>query len=139
MMFTIVLDSEALSLLAHARRGGAQGVVHEWIRAAANEGACVVVPAAVLSEQYRGGRYDAAIDSCLARYPGIEVKDTTRSLARTIGGVLARAGLGSAHHVDATVVAVATTSPESSVILTSDPDDMTELVAGNPSIIVTAV
>jgi len=138
-MRTVVLDSEALSRLARAHQGQTPGVVHAWIRAAANESASVVVPAAVLAEQYRGGRYDSAVDSCLARYPGIEVKDTTRPLARTIGGILARAGQGSAHHVDATVVAVATTSPESSVILTSDPDDMTVLVAGDPTIAVITV
>jgi len=72
----------------------------------------------------------------LARYPGIEVKDTTRSLARTIGAILARAGLGSAHHVDATVVAVGVTSPGAAVILTSDPDDITLLAAGDPTIAV---
>jgi len=135
-MRTIVLDSEAISRLAHAHQSQALGVVHAWIRAAANEGACVAVPAAVLAEQYRGGRYDAMVDSCLARYPGIEVKDTTRPLARMIGAILARVGLGSAHHVDATVVAVAAASPGAAVILTSDPDDMAVLVAGDPTITV---
>ena len=59
------------------------------------------------------------------RYPGIEVIDTDHGLARRIGNILAAAGAGSEHHVDATVVAHG-----GGVILTSDPNDIERLAQG---------
>jgi len=132
-MKAIVLDSEAISRLARAKPGAAKGVVQTWVTAAAKTGTPIYLPAAVLSEQYRGGSHDQAIDSCLSRYPGIEIVPTTRELASKIGHFLAIAKLGSAHHVDATVIAVAQTLG-GAVILTSDPDDL-RLLANNISTI----
>ena len=128
-MRTIVLDSEAISRLARAREGRHPGTVHDWMSAARTESAPVVVPAAVLAELYRGKGHDQALDACLSRYPGLEVIDTTRPLARTVGHLLTAAGLGSAHHVDACVIAVAAAC-SGAVVLTSDPDDLTRLAAG---------
>jgi predicted nucleic acid-binding protein len=108
------------------------------VRAAANSGRAVVVPAAVLAEQYRGGRHDAPVDSCLRRYDGIRVVDTTRPLARAVGNLLARAGLASEHHVDATVVAAAI-AYGGGVILTSDVDDLKKIAAGNINVVVEPV
>ncbi|MDR1119041.1 MAG: hypothetical protein LBL01_07090 [Bifidobacteriaceae bacterium] len=97
-----------------------------------------MIPAAVLAEQYRGGGHDQLVDACLGRHTGILIVDTTRTLARRVGNILARAGRGSADHVDATVVAVASRAGES-VIATSDPDDMRALAAGLPGITVVPV
>ncbi|MDR1999113.1 MAG: type II toxin-antitoxin system VapC family toxin [Frankiaceae bacterium] len=137
-MRAVILDSEAISRLARAKDGAAAGVVHTWVRAAADTQAPVVVPAAVLAEQYRGGRHDQILDACLARYPGIAVVDTTRPLARQIGHLSARAGSGSQHHVDATVIAVAL-AHGGGAVLTSDPDDLAALAEGNPAITIVPV
>ena len=132
-MKSIILDSEAISLLARPAQPSRKKRVQEWIEAAKVTGAAVVVPAAVLAEQYRGGSHDQLIDACLSRYPGIEVEDTTRSLARSTGNILGKARLGSEHHVDATVIAVAF-ARGGGVILTSDPGDLEKLAAGTTGI-----
>ncbi|MFT4187770.1 MAG: hypothetical protein QM621_04240 [Aeromicrobium sp.] len=132
-MTALVLDSEALSQLARSRSGRSPGAVHAALVAAVEAEADVLVPAAVLAEQYRGGRHDQVVDSCLGRYSGIEVVDTTRALARITGHVLARAGRGSADHVDATVVAVAL-SARDAVIATGDVADLTALAGDLPGV-----
>jgi len=137
-MRTVVLDSEAMNRLAKASSGSKPSGVHAFIIAALQTDSDVVVPAAVLSELYRGDGYDAALDACLKRYPGIEVIDTDRRLARTVGHLLANRSLGSAHHVDACVVAAAI-SAGGGVILTCDPDDMEQLVAGQLDIDIEAI
>lgn len=125
----LILDSEAISILSR-KQGSAQGrKVVAALVAARNRGADVVVPAAVLAEQYRGGKHDHLVDATLSRYPAIEVADTTRGLARSIGNLLARADRGSADHVDASVVATAA-RVGGGLILTSDPDDITHLAHG---------
>jgi predicted nucleic acid-binding protein len=89
----------------------------------------VIVPAAVLAEQYRGGTHDQVVDSYLGRETGIKVVPTTRPLARQIGHLLSRAGRGSREHVDATVIAAAIAGG-GGVIVTGDPDDLTALAEG---------
>ena len=137
-MRTVVLDSEAISRLARSRDGATAGTVHKYIQAASITGSNVVVPAAVLAEQYRGGHHDQMLDACLTRYPGIHVINATRALARRIGNLLAQAGVGSAHHVDATVVAVAL-DWGAAIVLTSDPDDLTLLASGSPNVTIIAL
>lgn len=137
-MSALILDSEAFSRLARSRSGRAPGAVHAALKAAAESDADVIVPAAVLAEQYRGGRHDQIVDSCLGRRTGIEVADTTRALARTIGGLLARAGRGSADHVDASVVAVALAAG-GGVIAAGDPNDLNALAAGLPGVTIEPV
>ena len=127
-MTVLVLDSAAFSELARAS-SVAKRTVRAALRAAVEVGADVVVPAAVLAEQYRGGAHDQVVDSYLGRETGIAVADTNRQLARQVGNLLARAGRGSQDHVDATVVAVAV-SRGGGVILTGDPRDLAALVDG---------
>ncbi|MCK9247442.1 MAG: type II toxin-antitoxin system VapC family toxin [Solirubrobacteraceae bacterium] len=137
-MTALVLDAAALSALARSRAGSRPGAIHAALRAAVETGRGVVVPAAVLAELYRGGHHDQAIDACLGRLTGIDVADTTRPLARRIGHLLARAGRGSADHVDASVVAVAL-ALGGGVVATGDPDDLEALAAGLPGITVERV
>jgi PIN domain len=60
---------------------------------------------------------------------GIVVVDLTERTARRAGALLARAGLGSAHAVDAFVVATALELGPA-VIATGDPDDLGRLARG---------
>ena len=135
-MSALVLDAEALSLLA--RGGPRERTVRAALTAALPEEAEVVVPAAVLAELYRGGGHDQAVDDCLAREGGIAVAPTDRSLARQIGHLLAAAGRGSAHHVDAAVVAVCGAAG-GGVLLSGDTSDLSVLAAGSPAITVRGV
>jgi hypothetical protein len=132
-MSAIVLDSQAFSVLARSLDQQGRSPVLNYIRAATNTDTDIVVTAAVLSEQYRGGHHDQIVDSCLGRYGGILVINTDRPLAKRIGHILAEAGRGSVDHVDASVVAAAQEFTEA-MILTSDPADMTALVAGDKRI-----
>lgn len=137
-MTTLVLDSEAISSLARSRAGRRPAAVHAALRAAVETSSDVVVPAAVLAEQYRGGQHDQVVDACLGRFTGIQVAETTRHLARDIGHLLARAGRGSEDHVDATVVAVAIAAG-GGVIVTGDVDDLEALSAGLVGVVVEAI
>jgi len=138
-MSSLILDSEAFSALARARSEGARAPrLHAALVAALATDAEVVVPAAVLAEQYRGGSHDQIADAFLARHPFITIVDTDRKLARIVGNILARAGLGSAHHVDATVVATAVTS-RGGVIVTGDPHDLNVLAAELPGVRIEAL
>ena len=135
-MTVLVLDAEALNVLATNGRGEQR--VRAAITAAVNQSASVVVPAAILAELYRGGRYDQQIDACLARRGGIDIALTDRTLARRIGHILAAAGLGSAHLADAHTVAVAI-SRGGGVVVTGDPDDIGRLAAPHASVVVTSL
>jgi len=125
---TLILDSEAINSLAHAR---ARGTLADRARAiltvAFEHGALVRVPAPVLAEVCRSPRFDAAIHHVLnAR--GIGVVALTRSIAERAGHLLARLKLSSAHSVDAFVVATAAECGNA-VIATSDPVDIRRLAA----------
>jgi hypothetical protein len=136
-MKALVLDAEAVNRLAVANAGHGGGKILNALKGALLAGADVVVPTAVLAELYRGHRYDQRVDSWLGRV-GVELEDTTRSLARTVGHLLAGAGLGSAHHVDACVVAVAS-ARGGAKILTGDVTDLAKLSAGMVGIDVESV
>lgn len=135
---TLVLDAEALSVLArtHPREGAHQVIARAKAELVA--GRDVLVPAAIMSELYRGGRHDQVVDACLSRFPAIVVVPTDQSLAREVGHLLARARRGSADHVDASVVAVAVQAG-GGVIVTADIDDVTALSDGLAGIRVRAV
>ena len=128
-MRTLVLDSEGISELARAKDGTMPGVVLSALKAALLTDSDVMVPAAVLAEQYRGRLHDQRVDACLSRWSTIDVVATDRALAKRVGNLLALRRLGSEHHVDATVVATAIAAG-GGVILTSDPDDLERLSDG---------
>lgn len=133
-MSCVVLDAEALSSLA--RGGRHEATVRAALAAAVAERTDVLVPAAVLAECYRGSRHDHAIDACLSRQGGIGVVPTDRPLARRIGHLLASAGRGSEHHVDATVVAVCATTGGGGIALTGDVTDLAALTPPGTGIVV---
>jgi predicted nucleic acid-binding protein len=134
----LILDSEAVNALAHASE---RGVLAERARAillvACEERALVRVPAPVLAEVCRGGRLDAPVIRIL-NGRGIEAVNLTPDFARRAGGLLAKAKLGSAHAVDAFVVATALEFG-SAVIATGDPEDISRLASGHRQIRVFAI
>jgi predicted nucleic acid-binding protein len=134
----LILDAEALSALAFATE---RSVLTRRARAilgvAYDEGALVRVPAPVLAEVCRGGARDAAVLRVL-NGRGIEVVGLTAAMGRTAGGLLHKAKLGSAHAVDAFVVATAVAFG-SAVIATHDPDDLRRLATGLRGIRIFAV
>jgi predicted nucleic acid-binding protein len=99
----------------------------------------VLVPAVVLAELYRGPGRNARVDSCLSRESrAIDVRDTDRSFARYVGGVLAAAGAGSELMADAHVVATAVEAG-GGIVLTGDPTDIGRLAAAFPNVVVEAI
>jgi len=123
----VVLDAGALSALA-GRSDRRRDEVRAALRAASRLGREVVVPAVVLAELYRGPRHNQVVDACLSRETGILVRDTDRSMAKLVGGVLAAAQVGSEHLVDAHVIAAAV-DLGGGLALTTDHDDLTRLAA----------
>jgi predicted nucleic acid-binding protein len=132
-MAVLILDSEALSSLAHPLQ---DQIRHQGVRAAlrsaARRGAPVRVPSAVLVEVYRGQGFDEPIDRVLAQ-GFLGVVTTGAQIARRAGHLLAAAGRGSELAVDALVVATAIRFG-GGMILTHDPHDLNLLSAGWPAV-----
>jgi predicted nucleic acid-binding protein len=125
----LILDAEALGALVFAsHRSVYARRARAILTVAYEERALVRVPAPVLAEVCRDVARDAAVLRVL-NGRGIEVVDLTGAMARTAGGLLRRAKLGSAHAVDAFVVATAA-AYGSAVIATHDPDDLERLASG---------
>jgi hypothetical protein len=122
----LILDSEAVNALARASRRSVRAERSRAVLQVAYEkGARVRIPAPVLAEVCRGGAVDAPVDRLLGGR-GIVVVDLTMRIARRAGALLAGAKLGSAHAVDAFVVATAAEFAPA-VIATGDPDDLSRL------------
>jgi predicted nucleic acid-binding protein len=138
MAETIVLDAEALNALANPHeRASLFARARSIVAVTHATGGLVRVPAAVLAEVCRGPRHDAAINRLL-NTRAILVADLTRTIAQHAGYLLARLKLGSAHAVDAFVVATAAQFP-AAVIATGDPKDIRRLAAGDSQIRVIAL
>jgi predicted nucleic acid-binding protein len=133
----VVLDAEALSSLAR-QRGPRFREVRAALEAARRLRREVVTPAVVLAELYRGPGHDQMVDACLSRETGILVRETDRTFARLVGGVLTAARAGSADMVDAHVVAAAVEAG-GGVILTGDRSDLERLGASYPNVHITAI
>jgi predicted nucleic acid-binding protein len=130
----LVLDSDAVDTLA-AQSPRLQRV-KAAMRAAVESGADVVVPTVVLAELYRSSSHNAAVNSMLSREQAdLQLRDTDRTLASFVGGILASASAGSEDMVDAHCVA-AVVERGRGVILTGDPDDLTRLAAAYPTVMV---
>ena len=126
-MSCVVLDAEALSSLA-GKASARKREVRAALTVAARLGRDVVVPTLVLAELYRGRGRSSLIDACLSRETGLSIRDTDRTLARLVGGILIGAKQSSAHIVDAHVVAVAV-ERGGGLVLTGDAADLERLAA----------
>ena len=137
MSRSLVLDAEALSSLV-GRRGKRFDDVRAAMEAARRLNRDVVVPTVILAELYRGSQRNQLVDACLTRETGLTIRDTDRSLARLVGGVLHAASAGSQDLADAHCVAAAVEAG-GGVIVTSDADDLTRLSAAYPNVRVAVV
>jgi hypothetical protein len=130
----LVLDAEAFNVLAGPPSDRGREVARAVAAAARVQGE-VVVPTVVLAELYRPG-HTALVDACLSRNDsGVVARDTDRSLARLVGGVLAAAGAGSEDLADAHVVATAVEGGRA-VIVTGGLSDLERLAAPYASVTV---
>jgi predicted nucleic acid-binding protein len=128
----IVLDTEALSVLASPKeRGAAARRAQAVLQAAAMRNAPVRTSAGVLVEAYRGKARDAAVDRILNQ--GVEVLPVDRGTARVAARLLNDADLDSCSAVDAMVVATAIRLG-GALVLTSDPDDLSRLASNHPAV-----
>jgi predicted nucleic acid-binding protein len=123
----LILDSEALNALVNPRDGSLGLRARAIARVAHERGALVRVPAPVLAEVCRGGRFDAALNQFLNR-DAVRIVDLTRAIAQRAGSLLAAAGMSSVHAIDAFVVATALEFG-AAVIASSDPKDLRRLSA----------
>lgn len=129
----LLLDSEALSILAHgpaARRERVRALVFE----ARRQRHPVATVAAVLAEVVRGRRADAAVFAGLRR-DRVEVRPVDVRVGVRAGQLLGHVGAGSELAIDAFMVAVADLGG-GAVIATVDVDDVERLAAHASSIVI---
>jgi predicted nucleic acid-binding protein len=122
-MQLLVLDSEAISTLAHGR-SARRDRVDALIK---SRRYTVVTVAVVLAEVIRGRAADAAVYRALKSY-GVDVFDVTARVAERAGALLGAVRSGSELAVDAFVVA-AVDLAGGGLIATVDADDLARLAA----------
>jgi len=129
----LILDSQALSALAHATTRSVAAQRARAIMTVARETSALVrISSAIIAEVCRGGARDAAVNRVLAT-GAVGIVNVDATIARRAAALLGAAKLDSAHAVDAFVVATAVVlSP--SIIATHDPDDIGRLAARIPNI-----
>lgn len=131
MAKSLVLDAEALGVFATRRASPkAMGRARAVATVALEEGAILLVSAAVVAETARGAAREAAVMNVLRREE-IEVVPVSLTIARRAGRLLHACDLSSAHAGDAFVVATAIECG-SSMIATSDPKDIARLLGRAP-------
>ncbi len=131
-MAALVLDSRALEVLADRKADpAASRRVRNMLAAASRLGVPVRVPTAVLSETYRGGRADSAVDYVLGR--GIRPITMGQAMARLAGLLRTRDRLDSCHTVDAFVIATSVRLG-GGLVATGDPHDLRRLARDHPNV-----
>jgi predicted nucleic acid-binding protein len=128
-MRLLVLDSEAISALAHGR-SARRDRVDALIK---SRRYTVVTVAAVLAEVIRGRAADAAVHRVLNSY-GVAVFDVTARVAERAGALLGAVRSGSELAVDAFVVAAVDVAG-GGLIATVDADDLARLAAHANSLV----
>jgi predicted nucleic acid-binding protein len=134
----VALDAEAFNALA-GPDSPRKHHVRRILQAAQRLGRDVVVPSLVLAELYRGRGHNQLVDACLTRErESLDSRDTDRTLARIVGGVLAAANVGSNMIVDAHVVAIAIEAG-GGVVVTGDERDLNRLSASYHHVVVEGI
>lgn len=128
----IVLDAAAFDVLDVAAGRGLWAVLER----AAERGVDTYCAAVTLAEVCRGSARTQRVESVVARSRGgrqVRVIPTDQRLAKQVGAILNATQSGSEMLADAHVVAVAAGSG-SSLVITSDPDDITRLAVAVPGV-----
>jgi predicted nucleic acid-binding protein len=125
----LVLDAQGL-----AGAAGGDPTVQAWLERAQELDADVIVSAVTLAEVIRGEARDARCNSVVK---AVDVWPADAALGRAAGALLGRAS--SDRTVDAVVAATVLAARQHHgttrcVVLTSDPDDLTALLADSPDI-----
>lgn len=132
----VVLDAGAFDVLDVERRGARLRALLDLVLAEGGQARCAAV---TLAEVCRGAGRTRRVESILARrHAGQEIRivPTDERLAKQVGHILHVTGSGSQRLADAHAVAVCADA-EVAVVVTSDPDDITELASGIPGTRVT--
>jgi hypothetical protein len=125
---TLVLDSEGLAKAVLRDRA-----VTGWLALARADDMRVITSAATLVEVVHPRINRPALEWTLSR---IVVEPVTEAVARYAATLLAGAGLhGHKYAIDAMLSATALAAPGPVTVLTSDPEDLTELCGGRATII----
>ena len=131
-MPVVLLDTEALSVLASPKeRGASARRAQAILQAAALRNAPVRTSAAVLVEACRSQARDTAVSRILNQ--GVDVLPVDRGTARVAARLLNEANLDSGSAIDAIVVATAIRLG-GTLIVTSDPDDLSRLAIDHPGV-----
>ncbi|MEY9842657.1 PIN domain-containing protein [Streptacidiphilus sp. EB103A] len=127
MIQALMLDSEGLSQAVRRTRE-----VQNWVQAAWAEDIPVVTSAAILVEIVHAKIDRSALRWTLSK---ITVEPVTEAVAGTASDLLLGAGLhGHKYAIDAILAATALARPGNIALLTSDVDDMTQLLGKHPRI-----
>lgn len=125
---TVVLDSEGL-VKAIAR----DRTVTRWLVLAREEDLRVTTSAAILVEVMHPRMNRPAFDWTLSR---VVVEPVTEQIARQAAALLAESRLhGHRHAIDAMVAATARAASGPTIVLTSDPDDLTRLCGDTATVV----
>ena len=133
----LLLDSEAVSAVAHGRPVRRRDEIRALVTAMRDRGQPVGVAATTLAEVIRGRPADAGVHSLLNR-ERVVVHDVDRRIATRAGQLLDAIGEGSELAVDAFLVATGELGG-GAVIATTDPDDLDRLAAHAASVVVVDV
>lgn len=132
----LILDAAGLDALSASRP---PEILRALLAEALRRGREVITPTIVCAEVARGRDRTRALEAAVSRHnpvqgerPVLRLVDTDFDLARRVGAILTATGSGSDRMVDAHVVAVCVPAG-GGLVVTSDPDDITELAGAVPA------
>jgi len=126
----VVLDAGAFDVLDTSR--GAR--LRAYLATAVARGGEVRCAAVTLAEVCRGTARTRRVEAALRRQHGgqrVHIVPTDERMAKSVGAILHRARSGSERLADAHVVAVCADA-DTAVVITVDPDDISQLSAAIP-------
>ena len=130
MSLTAVLDAAAFDVIDTG--GGAP--LRQLLRSVLNQGGDVRCAAVTLAEVCRGPARTRRVEVAVSRDRGgqrILVVPTDQHLAKLVGAILQSSNRSSEDIADAHVIAVCA-AVDAAVVITSDPDDITQLATAIP-------
>ena len=120
-MTVLVLDAGALIAIDRNDRG-----VSAMLRVALDDGDEVQVPAGVVAQTWRGGARQANLARTLRRCEEVPLDS---EVARAVGLLCRRAGTNDVIDASVAVAAATAASRDSVAVLTSDHDDLADLLS----------